>query len=194
MKYGRLILLLLFIAAETVLARPARVILLRHAEKPPDDSHVHLSERGSSRARALVAFLATKPVLGTNGSPAALFAPQVSSRGHSLRPSETLEPLADHLKLPIQARYGPGDYADLAKQVLSDPSLDGKTVVVCWIHNYLPALAKAFGVKPEPAHWKRSVYDRVWVITYAKQRAVLAELPQNLLPGDSTDWLLAHRP
>jgi hypothetical protein len=34
MKSCRLILLLSLIAAETVLARPARVILLRHAEKP----------------------------------------------------------------------------------------------------------------------------------------------------------------
>jgi hypothetical protein len=35
MKYRRLILLLFLIAEETVLARPARVIALRHAEKPP---------------------------------------------------------------------------------------------------------------------------------------------------------------
>ena len=46
MKYCRLVLLLFLIAAETVLARPAQVILLRHAEKPPDESNVHLSERG----------------------------------------------------------------------------------------------------------------------------------------------------
>jgi hypothetical protein len=75
----------------------------------------------------------------------------------------------------------------LAKHVLSDPGLDGKTVIVCWIHDYLPALAKGLGVKPEPARWKGSVYDRVWVITYTEHRAVLANLPQNLLPGDSTE-------
>ena len=83
MKYCRLILLLFLIAAENVLARPARVILLRHAEKPPGESNVHLSERGESRARALVAFLATETVLGTNGPSAGLFAPQVTRRGHS---------------------------------------------------------------------------------------------------------------
>jgi hypothetical protein len=42
-------------------------------------------------------------------------------------------------------------------------------------------------LKPEPARWKGSVYDRVWVITYTEHRAVLANLPQNLLPGDSTE-------
>jgi hypothetical protein len=186
MKYCRLVLLLFLFAAETVLARPARVILLRHAEKPPNESNVHLSERGESRAHALVAFLTTKPAFVTNGLPAALFAPKVPRRGHSRRPYETLEPLAEHLRLSVQTPYGPSEYASLAKHVLSDPGLDGKTVIVCWIHDYLPALAKAMGVKPEPAHWKGSVYDRVWVITYADHRAILANLPQNLLPGDST--------
>ena len=174
-------------AAGQVLARPARVILLRHSEKPPDESNVQLSERGESRARALVALLATKSALGTNGPPAALFAPKVTRRGHTFRPYETLKPAAEHLKLSVQMPYGPDDYAALVKQILSDTNLDGKTVIICWIHDYLPALAKAFGVKPEPARWKGSVYDRVWVITYENQRAILADLPQNLLPGDSKE-------
>ena len=187
MKYCRLILLLVLIAAETVLARPTQVILLRHAEKPPDESDVHLSERGESRARALVAYLTTKPAFVTNGLPAALIAPKVTRQGRSRRPYETLEPLAEHLKLSIQTPYRPSDYAALAKHVLSDPALDGKTVVVCWIHDYLPALAKSLGVKPEPARWQGSVYDRVWLITYTDHGAALANLPQNLLPGDSTE-------
>ena len=90
MKYCRLILLLFLIPAENVLARPARVILLRHAEKPLDESSVHFSERVESRARALVTLLTTDTVLGTNGPAAGLFAPQVTRRGHSRRPYETL--------------------------------------------------------------------------------------------------------
>jgi hypothetical protein len=185
MKCCRLMLLLFLFAVEATLARPARIILLRHAEKPPHESNVHLSERGETRARALVAFLATKSVLGSNGPPAALFAPKFTRQGRSRRPYETLEPLAERLKLPVQMPYGPRNYAALAEHVLSDPAFDGKTVIVCWIHDYLPALAKALGVKPEPARWKGSVYDRVWVITYTDHRAVLADRPQNLPPGDS---------
>lgn len=141
--------------------------------------------RGESRARALVALSEARSVLGTNGPPAALFAPKITRQGHSRRPYETLEPLAEHLKLSIQTAYSPSDYAALAKHVLSDPGLDGETVIVCWIHDYLPALAKALGIKPEPARWKGSIYDRVWVITYQDHHAVLADLPQKLLPGDS---------
>ncbi len=155
------LILLFFLIAETGLARPARVILLRHAEKPADESEVNLSQRGQARARALAAFLTTEPVLGTNGQPSALFAPKVTRRGHTFRPYETLKPLADHLKLSVQTPYGPSDYAALARHILSDPALDGKTVVVCWIHDRLPALAKALGVEPKPARWKGSVYNRV---------------------------------
>ena len=185
MKWCRLILMILLVATETVSARPARVILLRHAEKPPDESTVHLSKRGQSRARALVSLLEVRSVMGSNGPPAALFAPKFTRQGHSRRPYETLEPLAAHLKSSIQTPYGPSDYAALAKHVMSDPALDGKTVFVCWIHDYLPALAKALGVRPEPARWNGSVYDRIWVITYEDHDAVLADLPQKLLPGDS---------
>jgi hypothetical protein len=181
------LILFFFLIAETGLARPARVILLRHAEKPPDESAVYLSERGKARARALAAFLTSEPVLGTNGQPAALFAPKVTGRGHTFRPFQTLEPLGEHLRLSVQTPYGPRDYAALARHVLSDPGLDGKAVVVCWIHDYLPALAKALGVKPRPARWKASVYDRVWIVTYKGHNAVLSDLPQNLLPGDSTE-------
>ena len=187
MKWCRLIIMILLVAAETVLAAPARVILLRHAEKPPDESTVHLSKRGQSRARALVSLLEVRSVLGTNGPAAALFAPKFTRQGHSRRPYETLEPMAEHLKQSVQMPYGPSDYAALAKHVLSDPGLDGKSVIICWIHNYLPGLAKALGVRPELARWKSSVYDRVWVITYEDHHAVLADLPQKLLPGDSTE-------
>jgi hypothetical protein len=181
------LILLFLLVAETGLARPARVILLRHAEKPPDESDVYLSERGKARARALAAFLTTEPVLGTNGQPAALFAPKATRGGHTFRPGQTLEPLGERLRLSVRRPYGPSDCAALAKRVLSDPSLDGKTVVVCWIHDSLPALAKALGVKPKPARWKASVYDRLWIVTYKGHNAVLSDLPQHLLPGDSTE-------
>jgi hypothetical protein len=73
----------------------------------------------------------------------------------------------------------------LAKRILDDPAYDGKTVAVCWVHDYLPQIAEAFGVMPRPAPWPSSVFDRVLVITYRGQQAFLTSLPQNLLPGDS---------
>ncbi len=185
MTLWRFTLLVLLMATATAMGRPARIILLRHGEKPPLETSVHLSERGQARARALVEFLSNATLLGTNGPPAALFAPEFTRRGHGIRPYETLLPLAQSLRLPVQTPYRSTAYAALAKRILKDPALDGKTVVVCWVHDYLPDFAKALGVKPNPPPWKGSVYDRVWVITYDRHRARLTDLPQKLL-GDST--------
>jgi len=179
------ILLLLMLGVEIAVARPARIILLRHAEKPPSESNVHLSRRGEERARALVGFLTTSPALTTNGLPAALFAPRIKRHGRGPRPYETLEPLAKHLKLLVQTPYAAEDYAALARYVLQDHACDGKTVVICWVHDFLPELAEALGVRSGPTRWKKTVFDRVWVVSYHDKWASLAVLPQNLLPGDS---------
>ncbi len=182
-RYGVVFLLLLTV--QSLRAEPARIILLRHAEKPADESDVHLSARGQERARALVAFFTNTPVLTTNGLPVALFATHPTPHGHSQRTFDTLEPLSKQLHLPVRTPYATKDYVALAKQIRSNRDYDGKTVVVCWVHDYLPELAEAFGVKPKPAHWKTGVFDRVWVITRRDKKAVLASLPQHLLPGDS---------
>jgi len=180
-----LIALLLLVGVQLAWARPARIILLRHAEKPANESNVHLSRRGEERARALVTFLTTNPALTTNGLPAALFAPKITSRGHSRRAYETLEPLAKHLKLLVHTPYAADNYAALARHVLHDSEYDGKSIVICWVHDFLPELAEALGVRSGPDNWKKSVFDRVWVVSYREHRVSLASLPQNLLPGDS---------
>jgi hypothetical protein len=177
--------LLALLLASTAGARPAQVILLRHAEKPANEADVHLSERGRERAQALVGFLTTNPAVTNRGVPSMLFAPQVIHRGHSRRPSETLEPLAKQLRLSIRTPFLAADYARLAQQVLTSPECDGKTVVICWVHEYLPELAGALGVKPTPPRWKDYVFDRVWIIHGREDKRKLKDVPQRLLPGDS---------
>jgi len=170
--------------APTALARPAQIILLRHAEKPAEEANPHLSAEGRARARALVSFLTTTPGLITNGLPVALFAAQPTRHGHSLRTHETLEPLAKQLKLRIQSPYPAKDYPALARHLLRHSAYDGKVVVVCWVHEYLPEFAAALGVSPTPAPWRGNVFDHVWVITYRDGEATLTSLPQKL-PADS---------
>jgi hypothetical protein len=96
-----------------------------------------------------------------------------------------LEPLARKLNLPIEIPFSSKDYKALAKLVFEDTRLEGKTVVVCWVHDDLPDLAGALGVKHHPAKWKSSEFDRVWLITFHKDKAQLSDLPQHLMPGDS---------
>jgi hypothetical protein len=178
------IALLAWLSALTVGAGPAQIILLRHAEKPRRESDSHLSATGRQRAEALVGFLTTTPALTNHGAPAALFACQPTLRGHGRRPLETLQPLAIHLRLAIDTTWPANDYLRLAQHVRGDDRYSGKSVVICWVHDDMPKLAKALGVRPKPGPWKDEVYDRVWVITYSGDQVSLVDLPQRLLPGD----------
>ncbi len=139
------------------------------------------------RARALASCLTTNLSFLSNGLPVALFAPKITRHGNVRRSYETLEPLAKELNLAIQTPYGRESHRQLIKWILSNPSYDGRTVIICWVHDYLPALAKDFRVRSKPMTWEGNLYDRFWVITFGRSGANLASLPQHLLPGDSVE-------
>ena len=149
-----------------VAARPALVILLRHAEKTEDQANSHLSARGYDRANALVGFFATNAVIATNPPVAALFAARPAKASGSVRCQETLSPLMQHLKLPVSAAYRAEDFKSLARHLLESTNYSGKTVVVCWPRTELIGLAKALGAAPKPKTWTSEVYDRVWLIRF----------------------------
>lgn len=183
MMFAR-IFLLLGLATQLALAKPAQIILMRHAEKPDNVDDPHLTARGVERAQALPAWFTNAPEAKAFGPPVALFAPHAKHHG-GVRPTETLAPLARQLKLSIQTPYFSTECAELAKDILSRPAYDGKTVVICWVHTEIPGLARALGVNNAPAKWKDSVFDRVWVIRYDGPTPKLQEVKEQLLPGDS---------
>ena len=185
MKLRRILTLTLLLGLATAHSQPAQVLLIRHAEKPEDDDDPHLALRGQERAMALVPFLTGSREFLTNGLPVALFATRITANDRGYRTQETLAPLARELKLPVLADYRGKDYLLLAEHLLSDPTLRGKTVVVCWVHESIPELVAALGVRSPPARWKGNVYDRVLLITLAEGRATMRDLPQRLLFGDS---------
>lgn len=164
-------------------AQPARIILLRHAEKPASEADIHLSERGRERARALAAWATNSPVWPTNEPPVVVFACQPTGQAPSVRAVETITPLAAQLRLPVQTPFAAKDAPALARQILDDPALKGKTVVICWVRDELPLLARSFGVKAGGGKWKKETFDRVWLITFQNASPVLTELPQTLAPA-----------
>jgi hypothetical protein len=178
-----LCILICVLAIQLGHSQPAEVIIIRHAEEPRGDS-VHLSAKGERRAEALVSFFATDRRVTQNGRPVALFAPRPRPN-RSRRGEETLQPTAASLRLTVRKPFDQEQYADLARQILRDRSLRGKTVVIAWTHSYIPQLAAALGVRPTPPPWKSGVYDRAYVITFSRGRARLVNIPQRLLPGDS---------
>ena len=164
---------------------PATVLLIRHAEKPPDEAvSVHLTPEGAKRADALPKlFEASMARPDPFPKPDFIFATENSMR--SRRPVETVEPLAKALGLKVHTPFKNADFARLAKQILEDPKYSGKTVLICWHHGTMPQLARALRASDAPDDWKGTAFDRVWQITYDGGKAAFQSLPQRLLPSDS---------
>jgi phosphohistidine phosphatase SixA len=158
--------------AET--ADMACILLIRHGEKPADNTDPHLSDQGRARAAMLAAQLpALYPAI------AKLYATAPSRASN--RPFETIAPLATALGLSIHNGFADKEYAALAAQVLQGlDKLAGKTVVICWHHEKIPALARdGFGQTAAPATWDDSVYDQIWQIDFVtRTESRFAILPQ----------------
>jgi len=161
-------------SAQSQVAGPAQIILLRHAEKPADPEDPHLSPAGVKRAEQLVSFITKDPAMSRLGLPVAVFATQTTKHDNGQRTQETVAPLARALKLPVQTPFLSKNYAALARQILANPAYAGKTVLICWTRDEIPKLAAALGVKPRPSKWKESVFDRVYVISYQSGKPTLA--------------------
>jgi phosphohistidine phosphatase SixA len=165
---------------------PARVLIIRHAEKPvADDKSVHLNAEGQERAEELYKLFkvsATRP--DPFPTPDFIFAAKNSK--HSHRSVETVTPLAKKLKMTINSNYADEDFAKLAQEILQNRKYAGKTLLVCWHHGMAADLAHRLKATDAPMHWKGTVFDRVWQITYDKNGMVtFLDRPQQLLSKDS---------
>ena len=91
------------------------------------------------------------------------------------------------MRVLTDAHYAEWDYADLAQEILTNLKYERKTVIICWDRKYIPGLAAALGVNPQPYPWPENAFDRVWIITYRDGRASLVNMPQRLLFGDAAE-------
>lgn len=140
------------------------ILLLRHAEEASEEGSMDLSAGGRRRATRLANYLPRE-----FGPPHALFVAEPS--GASVRCYLTLRPLADALALRIDGSYKAREFGLLAWKLLADPELANKTIVVCWSHTDLPALATALGVVGGdfPRRWKDETFNLIVRLTH-KQR------------------------
>ena len=165
-------------------AAPAQVILIRHAEKPASGNE--LDSQGWRRANALVGFFESTPSMTRFGTPAAIYAMAPKDTNGSLRPIETVTPLADSLGLKINTGYKKEELAGLVNDIMKTRAYDGKMVLVCWEHKMIPEIVDEFGWNAAPQSWDGSVFDRAWVLNFNGNKVVSFEdIPQRLLPGDS---------
>jgi broad specificity phosphatase PhoE len=175
-------------------------MLIRHAEKqakipPPygvnadgaQDKH-SLSPRGWQRAGALVQYFRWPRVDGIV-TPTTIYASGVGGQvvlvdgddvSKSLRPQQTVTPLAAALALDIVTRWPVGEEAGLAAAVRE---VEGP-VLIAWEHKHIPLIAAQF-TNAAPAAWPDSTFDVVWLLQYADGAYTFDQRHQQLLPGDA---------
>jgi broad specificity phosphatase PhoE len=150
-----------FTAAEHPHGGPSRIILMRHADKPDDRDDPDLSEAGVTRAKHLATYIPQ-----TFGKPDYIIATAHSK--HSDRPTETVKPLAEAIGVSVQHDIEDKDFEDLVEEIFSAPAYHGKTIVICWHHGTLSAIAVLLGAPtgsyPDP--WPDDTYNVILDFRY----------------------------
>ncbi len=184
---------LALLLSSSAFAEPARIIILRHAEKL--NKH-ELCEIGSRRAEALAGqFLgdgAAQSLFAPGEKPAAILAVTI----HSL---ETISPTAQSWELPaIVYSVLPGDDKDLkdvelnrrtreaVQDALTDPRYAGKTIVMSWEHKHIADMKLEAKFPSEqvtlrqllhlekfadaPKDWPEGNYDYFWIVDFGPSK------------------------
>lgn len=150
----------LLLAAPTSLAMPKTVVVIRHAEKPADESNIHLSEKGYARAAKLPQFF-----LRFDSAAAIRLIAQGQKRADSsLRPIETVMPASQQFQQAILHQFVKGEVQAMVEFLRSNHSYDGKTVVISWGHDELGSISALLGA-PQ-GEWSSKIFDRAWVFRY----------------------------
>ena len=179
-------------------AQPSQVIMLvRHAEKPTSatappygvtfdgvrDPHALVVD-GWNRAGALVELFAPAgtPMRAGLTRPTAIFATRPSSANESLRPLQTLTPLAQRLQISVTQTYAFGEEAALAAGLLATPGVS----LTAWQHQHIPLITQKLGFADlgVPTHWPSHRFDMVFVFTRTGRTWSFAQVPQLVLAGD----------
>jgi hypothetical protein len=124
-------------------AQPAEVIVIRHAEKPPDGNELSLP--GQEWAAALAPYFLKTTELLELETPVAIYAQSPKHETSSLRPIETVKPLADALILTINEACTRDQFREMFAEVMENAHYNGHPVLICWEHKAIPKMAKEFG-------------------------------------------------
>ena len=189
----RLVIAVLFSFTLTLAAnaqdgpKNAVVLIIRHAEDAGSGDGI--SPLGQERAEAYKDYFLKFTVDSKPREPQVIFAAKDSKKSH--RPRLTMEPFAKAAKLQIDTRFGNNQSADLAADLRANQQ--GKVILICWRHPYVPALLGALGANPKTflpkGKWPGAVYDWVILLSYDQDGRLIPSssrrINEHLLPGDS---------
>src|SRR5882757_1591484 len=163
------------------------VLIIRHAQDAGSGDGV--SPIGQERAEAYKNYFLNFTVDSKRREPAVIFAAKDSKKSH--RPRLTMEPFAKAANLKIDTRFGNGQSAELAADLRANQQ--GKVILICWRHPYIPALLGALGANPESflpnGKWPGAVSDWIILLSFDQNGHLIPSSSrrtnEHLLPGDS---------
>ena len=167
--------------------KDAVVLIIRHAEDA--DSGDGISPLGQERAEAFKNYFINFTVDSKQREPNVIFAAKDSKKSH--RPRITMEPFAKAANLKIDTRFGNDQSAALAAELRANQQ--GKVILICWRHPYIPALLQALGANPETflpkGKWPGAVFDWIIVLSFDQDGHLIPASSrrsnEHLLPSDS---------
>ena len=183
---------------------PTKVMVIRHAEKPPRDGSAlgidasgredadSLSVTGWQRAGALARFFA--PRHGPFADPALarpdfIMAAGAGSNSTSLRSCQTVEPLGRLLGIEVDARFLPDQERDAGAAILARHGVG----LVAWEHRRISDLVLVLTKRTVlPPYWDSGRFDVVLVLDRDGDGWTLTQVAQCLLPEDATHLLPFH--
>jgi len=191
--HRRLFIAILFASTLTLVAvaqdgpKNSVVLIIRHAEDA--DSGDGISPLGEKRAEAYENYFRNFTVDSKRREPEAIFAAKDSKKSH--RPRLTMEPFAKAANLKIDMRFGNDQSADLATDLRANQQ--GKVILICWRHPYIPALIGALGANPNTflpnGKWPGSVYNWVIQLSFDQDGHLISSsskrIDEHLMPGAS---------
>ena len=178
------------------------IFVIRHAEKPPEpakgdpppppfgvgadgtrDDH-SLIPPGWQRAGALARLFAPRGPFTDHrlATPGTIFASGPNAISASLRPRETVQPLADLLGLAVNQSFGEGEEAALVNAAIGTAGV----VLIAWHHEKIPEIAGRIlgSMVGVPAKWKKHRFDLIWAFAPRAPGWQFEQVPQMLLAGD----------
>jgi hypothetical protein len=164
----------------------AVVLIIRHAEDAGSGDGI--SPLGQERAEAYKNYFLNFTVDSKRQEPAVIFANKDSKKSH--RPRLTMEPFAKAANLKIDTRFGNNDSNDLAADLRANQQ--GKVILICWRHPYIPALLQALGANPETflpnGKWPGAVFNWIILLSFDQDGHLIPSSSkrtnEHLLPGD----------
>ena len=178
---------LIFVANAQDGPKGSVVLIIRHAEDAGSGDGI--SPLGQQRADAYKNYFLNFSVDSKRLEPEVVFAAKDSKKSH--RPRLTVEPFAKAAQLKIDTRFGNNQSADLAADLRANQQ--GKVILICWRHPYVPALLGALGATPKTflpnGKWPGSVYNWVIQLSFDQDGHLIPSssrrIDEHLMPGAS---------